>query len=272
MTGKLMKYECRSMFKQMSIIWVALPILAVFASFANWVIMDEELISSSLLLSKIIVTVTNFAYGAIFVALIAVTALIIIMRFYKGLLKDEGYLMHTLPVKTWQLITAKGAIAVLTIVISVIVAGISVMLMNVVGGLGEVFDFIGDIFSGYRHYPIAILYTVEVLVLLLAMALKWIYQVYAGLSIGQLAARHKIALSVAAYLGIGMAMTILLIIFMQVVGTSGIEWLFDDVFRVEQAEEGIQVVLIGLTIIQLVQVVILHVVSEQLLAKKLNLE
>lgn len=41
------------------------------------------------------------------VALFVLTMIVIIQRFYKGLLCDEGYLMFTLPVKPWQLIATK---------------------------------------------------------------------------------------------------------------------------------------------------------------------
>ena len=40
-------------------------------------------------------------YFALIVATIAMTFVIIIQRFYKNLLGDEGYLMFTLPVKPW---------------------------------------------------------------------------------------------------------------------------------------------------------------------------
>ena len=42
-------------------------------------------------------------YVGLIIAVMVVAVALIIMRFYHGLLKDEGYLMFTLPVKPWQL-------------------------------------------------------------------------------------------------------------------------------------------------------------------------
>ena len=41
------------------------------------------------------------------IAIVVVTIVMLIIRFYKNLISDEGYLMFTLPVKTHQLINAK---------------------------------------------------------------------------------------------------------------------------------------------------------------------
>ena len=105
MTGKLIKYEFRSMIKQIGIVWLALPAVAVIFSLSNWAISQMHIIPDGMsIFGDIILLITTFLYGGIFMALAAVTCLIVLMRFYKGLLRDEGYLMHTLPVKTWQLI------------------------------------------------------------------------------------------------------------------------------------------------------------------------
>lgn len=41
-------------------------------------------------------------------ALMIVTIVMVLQRFYKNLLKGEGYLMHTLPVPTWMLVAIKS--------------------------------------------------------------------------------------------------------------------------------------------------------------------
>ena len=45
------------------------------------------------------------------VAVMIVTLIIIIQRFYKNLLCDEGYLMNTLPMSVWKNITSKLVVA-----------------------------------------------------------------------------------------------------------------------------------------------------------------
>ena len=53
----------------------------------------------------------------------------VIQRFFRGLLGDEGYLMHTLPVSPWQLIGSKLLCAVVTTLLSIVVAILSILLI-----------------------------------------------------------------------------------------------------------------------------------------------
>lgn len=104
MTGKLMKYEFRSVFKQIGVIWAALPAVAILTSFTGWVYARSALAQENdQLLGALLSRIPMFLYVGLFIALVVATLFIVVMRFYKGLLKEEGYLMHTLPVKEWQL-------------------------------------------------------------------------------------------------------------------------------------------------------------------------
>ena len=73
--------------------------------------------------------VMMMAYFCVMVALFVLTLVVILQRFYKGLLCSEGYLMFTLPVKPWQLIAAKGTAAFVISLISTAAAGISILLL-----------------------------------------------------------------------------------------------------------------------------------------------
>ena len=56
-----------------------------------------------------------------------VFALVIsVIRFYSGLLRDEGYLMFTLPVRPWQLVLSKLLTAFLTLIVTGLVSFVSV--------------------------------------------------------------------------------------------------------------------------------------------------
>lgn len=73
--------------------------------------------------------VVFLAYFGVMVALFVLTLIVIIQRFYKGLLCDEGYLMFTLPVKPWQLIASKGTAAFGMSVISGAAAFLSILIL-----------------------------------------------------------------------------------------------------------------------------------------------
>ena len=68
------------------------------------------------------IEITRVISMALFIFLICaifmLAAIVMIQRFYKNLLGDEGYLMFTLPVRPWQLITSKAAVSCMWLVVS----------------------------------------------------------------------------------------------------------------------------------------------------------
>ena len=276
MTGKLIKYEFRSILKIMGIGWAALLSMALFAGLFDLIAFRQNDMEGFGHLTEIASAITSFLYGSLFVAIIVVTVLIILMRFYKGLLRDEGYLMHTLPVKTWQLITAKGVVAAAVSLISILAATLSVLiLMAFDGGIEYFGEFMSELLRTLGKYPAYIAILLEALLLGVCWIAAMIYKAYAALSIGQLAQKHRIALSVGAWIGIGVVFLIL----MSILGNLSFSSAFSD--WLESILEGmvndsplnaIQVGMWILILVEAVQIAIFHVVSEQILRRKLNLE
>ena len=276
MTGKLIKYEFRSILKIMGIGWAALLSMALFAGLFDLIAFRQNDMEGFGHLTEIASAITSFLYGSLFVAIIVVTVLIILMRFYKGLLRDEGYLMHTLPVKTWQLITAKGVVAAAVSLISILAATLSVLiLMAFDGGIEYFGEFMSELLRTLGKYPAYIAILLEALLLGVCWIAAMIYKAYAALSIGQLAQKHRIALSVGAWIGIGVVFLIL----MSILGNLSFSSAFSD--WLEGILEGmvndsplnaIQVGMWILILVEAVQIAIFHVVSEQILRRKLNLE
>lgn len=207
-------------------------------------------------------------------ALIVATVLIILQRFYKGLLRDEGYLMHTLPVKPWQLITAKGFTAFVVVIISGIIAVISIFILIGVSisiSISDLGELLADIFGMYGEEPVYILYTIEAILLVALSILKTIYKTYASMSIGQLSDNHKILISVAAYIGISVAIMFITGVFLQFVDGEMFAGLIDYFYSLSRFK-GVQLVVAGYLLYLGVQLAAFHIVSERLLTKKLNLD
>ena len=277
MTGKLMKYEIKSSMKLMAVIWAALIAASLLFSLSLHVLTDIAVerpgggISFAIGIFEFI---TGLMYFAVFVALIVATLVIVIMRFYKGLLGDEGYLMHTLPVKPWQLITSKGIIAALIVMISVLVAFLSILVLAGVSELETIPEMFGALGAIWEEEPRMVLVIVEAIILLVLSVLKSVYQIYAALAIGQLANKHRILLSLGAYIGISMIMSILFLLIVAASDSVGtISWLSvfianndSDPFAISQMAIGIMFVLTA------VQLAAFHVVTERILSLKLNLQ
>lgn len=273
MTGKLIKYEIRSSCKLIAILWAALIVASLLFSLTGdhfMAIMPEGFSSSAA--ASIMALLTGILYFALFIAVMAVSVMIIIMRFYKGLLGDEGYLMHTLPVKPWQLITSKGVVSVGVLTVSVIVGIISIMILGGIADPAGLADVLRGIADELGKEPMKILILIEGIVIVILSLLKSIYQVYAALAIGQLTGKHRILLALGAYVGISMAVSIITFIFTWIFAECGVMKWIDDMFQDGQNDMLIQLGLLGAFLFTLLQLAAFHVVTERILTKKLNLQ
>lgn len=275
MTGRLIKYELRSSIKLMGVIWAALIVTSfLFSISINFMgnIMRSSSIASTLI--NLFQGITGMLYIAVFIATAAASVVIIIMRFYKGLLSDEGYLMHTLPVKPWQLITAKGVSALIIVCASVIVSMLSIMILAGTGSIGAIVEFCDLIREMFREEPKVILVAAEFLVLAILSLLKSIYQIYASLSIGQLAGKHRILLSLGAYVGINIVITVLAVLIMMLLDVTGAlsGWSSLSLNTVNDMLNAGQAVLGFFAAVTVIQLAAFHVITERILSLRLNLQ
>ena len=188
MTGRLIKYELRSSIKLMGVIWAALIVTSfLFSISINFMgnLMIRSSIASTLI--NLFQGITGMLYISVFIATAAASVVIIIMRFYKGLL---------------------------IVCASMIVSVLSVLVMAGTGSFGAITEFCGFIRDMFREEPKVLLVAAELIVLVILSLLKSIYQIYASLSIGQLAGKYRILLSLGAYIGINIVITVLTVLIM----------------------------------------------------------
>lgn len=207
MFGKLLKYDFRSMLKQFAFIWPAALALALVNHFTI-----NSFVTSVSQMRQTTAGVAMLVYVAILIAMFVIAVIFVIQRFYKGLLGDEGYLMHTLPVKPWQLIASKLLCACVTTFLSIIVALLSILLIFPWG-----WEDFRDIFRGlwyvFTHWNMQAVHGVVGLleVCLMAMisyAMAYL-QLYLAMSIGHLFSKNRVAWSVAAFIVINSVVQIL---------------------------------------------------------------
>lgn len=197
MFGKLLKYDFRSMWKQFSVIWPAALLLGLINRFTT----DGAHGASEVGELTAVISMTLFI--SVFVAMAIVSVVFVLNRFYKGLLGDEGYLMHTLPVKTWQLVLSKLVCALAVTVVNMIVAFLAMFLMMPLKWEG-IFDprFWNMLVRGLWEQPDTILYLVEFFLMFLAMFAMMFTMIYLSMAIGHLFSKRRIFKSVAAFFGI----------------------------------------------------------------------
>ena len=199
MFGKLLKYDFRSMWKQFAFIWPAALALALVNHFTiNGLDGSSDAEETAAGISMLV-------YVAILMAMFIVALVFAIQRFFKGLLGDEGYLMHTLPVRPWQLIGAKLVCAVVTTFLSVVVALLSILII-----LPWNREMVGDLFRGlgyvFTHWNIQVTHGVigilEFCLMMMVSFATGFLQLYLSMSIGHLFSKNRVAFSVIAFIAI----------------------------------------------------------------------
>ena len=292
MLRKLCKYEFRSIFRTIIPIYIVVIAVSIITSISiamNVDYADVKYVSNSVQwaiemnlpykLQHIFTFVMSLAYFAVMVALFVLTVVIILQRFYKGLLCDEGYLMFTLPVKPWQLITSKGITAFVMTILSGIVSCISIFIM-MLGSLPYPLKFLAELFSlqnwirifGQLNETVPMwgVYVLEFIILVIISSLASLYQIYASMAIGHLAKKNRILMSVVAYVAISMILSF-------VGGIFGVFSAFaiqssQNYLSINAGEAFLHALLIFSVITSIIEFVVFFVITERILSKKLNLE
>lgn len=211
-------------------------------------------------------------YIIIMVGMFVMTFIVTIQRFYKNLLSDEGYLMFTLPTKSWQHIFSKLLVSMMWMVISVLVALLSILIIAfdqraVSQVIQESSTFFTQVFAqlGASVY----LLTFEIILITLVSLASGILIVYASIAIGHLFRQHKMLFSFGAFIALNTLSQILFILLSLIPGKTSIHISSND-FASLQSE--VQIVLaLGILSTGLLSA-IYFAITNYILSKHLNLE
>ena len=99
MLGKLIKYDLKALAKILAPLWGVLLVMGLI--FGISIRSNLDGIGNTMIVFSLVVIV------AVIVAIFVMNVIIVIQRFWNGLLQEEGYLMFTLPVTTRSLILSK---------------------------------------------------------------------------------------------------------------------------------------------------------------------
>lgn len=216
MLRKLIKYEFKATGRVFLPFFLSLLIFAVINKLISPA--DPEYWGFPAAISMVI-------YIMIMVGMFVMTTIIMLQRFYRNLLSDEGYLMFTLPTKTWKLIASKLVMSIFWIIASLAVAFLSILIIIYQKGVSmESWRLLTE---GYRTiYEMigASLYTItlEIIIGSLFTLVFGIVLVYASMAIGHLFNRHKILASFGAFIALNTLAQILFSLFCQI--TPGFAW------------------------------------------------
>lgn len=263
MLGKLMKYEFRA---------TAIYFLPIYAAL---VLVSGMRYLVGLISQNFYGGVTNFmTFGLSSVYLLlamclAVTAfVVIIIRFYKNLLGNEGYLMFTLPVTVEQNILAKLIPAVAWFMGSALLGVLTVF--PAMGGSWK------QLFAGISLENVPVILMV-VLIICGGICANLLF-FYLCMCIGQLCNSHRFLATVGVYIGIQTVLQLLSLIavwcFAAALGNNAfIEWCLNLIYNIRNISEA-AVIYIPLGVALLVTYgigAVLFFIDSAILKKKLNL-
>lgn len=278
MLGKLIKYDLKSMSRAFIVIWILAPVISLMLSLSirgsiAWV--DSPMGGYMASGNGMVTVVILLLFMAVMTGLTVMTILFILQRFWNGLLKEEGYLMFTLPVKTWQLITAKGVSATLITCISVL-DGIFSCVLLVVASSDEIIlgllNFWSYVKRGIKEIgPMFWVMAVLFILLILVGLIKSIYQVYAAMALGQLFEAHRVVGSCVSYIGISVVISVIASMLMMIADRILPDSTLYAIVNSSEALFGITYTVL-LILVSAVQTVIFHVITERILSTRLNLE
>ena len=278
MLSKLVKYDIKSLIRVFIPVWIVAPILAVMLSGAIHLISvsDGPLMSLvSEYVGPILLGILGILFVAVIVGMMIMTLILVIRRFWNGLLKEEGYLAFTLPVETWQLIVSKVIVAAIVNLISGLVAVLSCLILflgiskEVYYSIGYTLSFVWSGVTGELGAYTGVVIVLGILFTIIT-SICGTYMLYASMSLGQLMEDHRVAGSFLAYIGLNIAVSTITNIGTMIV----MNILPDNMVNITANNAGLIITLYMLIMLVLnaIQMAVYHVITEYVLTNKLNLE
>lgn len=263
MLSKLLKHEIKATARLFMPLYLALLIFALINRFVNpWMQVNT---SHSFNMHALISISSIIIYIALIIAIFVMTLVITVQRFYKNLLGDEGYLMFTLPVKTWMHIVNKLLIAMFWVVSSFLTTICSILVLinvkNFKDQLFELFNAIKDFF-GYSAFFIIPIY------ILLWIATN-IIMIYAAISLGHLFENYKLLASFGMYCALYFACQIISALYVLFLKNT----LFASFFSsTAPAPQDIKMLVLSIGLLSILFATANFTLTNVILKKKLNLE
>ena len=178
MLGKLLKYEL----KATSRVFIPLYIAILVVSIVNGLSLNLEILNIQGLATIVLM--------CLFISLFVITIVVTIQRFNKNLLKDEGYLMFTLPVSSKHLVLSKYLTSLIWTFLSFVVAFLSFTIIFMIPTYKylDFSYFINEfnlLFSNMLNLNILGQFLKIILLMIISYTI-FIFNVYLALSVGQL--------------------------------------------------------------------------------------
>ncbi|MBR6443860.1 MAG: hypothetical protein IKS63_00325 [Firmicutes bacterium] len=262
MLGKLLKYELAATGRRLPLLYgVLIAVSVLFGLIIGTGAFNEPVFGR--------ISTAIYVMAAITLGLL--TLIILIQRYYKNLLGNEGYLMMTLPAGPGAHVASKIISATIWIILGGLagVVAMNLLFYFVTDGTWYVsFTAILHMAKGALSVKGGWLVLVELIVLGILLCAEAAAKVYAAISIGHQWSNHRALGAVFAYIGLSVIEAIAAIPLQKVIGEDGYYWTYMSGETVPET----QVFFLLLIIVVAVMLAIYWFVSWILIKKRLNLQ
>ena len=215
MLGKLMKHEFRATARIMLPVMGAMVALALLANLSIRGLAGNL---SDVPLLRILFVLIIIFFSVAVVATAVMSLVIMVSRFYRNLLKDEGYLMFTLPVSIHELIWSKlivslvwflGTGLLIFLVMTLMALNLShtnlQMILEQFPSWSEISRWLDE--TGIRGQLVTLLVqgVLGTLIGILAACLHF----YGAMALGHMFSKDKVLLSIVFFVGISFAFNLM---------------------------------------------------------------
>lgn len=275
MLGKLIKHETRATSRIFLPLYGALLILTIFTKLVMAIGAPDffsEAASNNNNIAEIILGISFTLYFVLIVGICVMTLVMIIQRFYKNLFTDEGYLMFSLPVKTWELVLSKLMVGMIWSAVCTVMIVLTFFIFSL--GAFSMMELSQTIRSAYSMFYLQTgmelnLFMAELILFILVQTVASILMIYVSIAIGQLFNQHRIVAAFGAYIVITIAMQIIMSIAMAVFAIGNLE---NMVLNGSEAMTTVQWLINGSTALNVVLGIGFYYVTHTIMKKRLNLE
>ena len=195
MLGKLLKQDFRATARIMLPLYAAVPVLGLFTNLITRLCENQNGF-----LIRAIGALVSFVFSLSLIAAVVTTVVLMILRFYRNLMTDEGYLMFTLPVSTTELIFSKLIVSIVWFLGALAVDALGLLVTGRFGSYQNAVRFqvtytFGMPMTGAQSAGLIIEFVAFLLLCCVALCLM----TYAAMAIGQSFKKNKGLMSVVFF-------------------------------------------------------------------------
>lgn len=286
MLGKLIKYEWKSIYKVGCILLFALGLATLTVCLSSMAPMwqairsdtDYYIVNLGSTIMNMASVFSFFLYVLLMAGAVYAIFIYLVVRFYKSMYTDEGYLLHTLPVRKGQILVSK--ILVSTVWAFLIYIGMMISLLFIVSVISgesvfEIMKLLAGILAGLQDLlsvfmgSYSVTWTVVACILYLILGIPMaVITMFGAVSLGQLSSKYRVLMAILWYVGIMIARGLLgfiiqVISYTALIFATGEEYIMSSYMNIS---------LYSSLIINLLLAVGCYLASYYITSKKLNME